>query len=558
MINLNFENPLIYNDILYMCSSNNGSDLFRSRKVKVIYMSTARYRFVPTFDEEEEPYYCSLGQKRYYPKEVEDYISKHSSSLSFDQKVSIYDRCHNGFLAVIHTICFLCKMEPNNPSFTKDVKEAANMLCRQFNSPEIYPECSNSLTPEDFKFKPNSSRAIVTEDMLVEAFRRYAPNSKLFRLYNPSRKTVDAEIVPPTPTTPEPPEQFNVVLDDDSDKVVVDAVVDIDNTEIPIESPVAHFKKGDSKNNPNLVDVIIEVKEEPEEEQVREEPKEEKKEQKKDQPKDNKPKDKKDDNKQKQDKSETKDKRKPDNTAKNNVTFTSTTKTKKPTDGQLAKFKAQYDSLLSKLGLRWELLKITDDDMLTLRIFDSSNPLVYNDHIVDPNLIVGDGNYYILTRILPIEKCGFIPVHPSEINILMRKFANMSQVYILNDYENQAARSHLFVNENLYYTFDFSYIGSKLSSMKETAPADFEKFGKKLTSIVNVINANNCAGRYRINKFKSIDDFEVVSDKNVKYPHMDPMQSKVTNVSIVISGDDMKVTFADNSTKEYTIQYGQM
>jgi len=137
-------------------------------------------------DEEGQAYYASMGQKRYYPQEVEDYISNNRKSLSFDQRVEIYNRCQDGFLAVIHTLFYMRGIEPRNSLFTDGLKKACNMLCKQFGSPEMYPELSDNLKPEDYKFTPDGHRPIVTDDMIEEAFRRYAPRSKRFKINKPT------------------------------------------------------------------------------------------------------------------------------------------------------------------------------------------------------------------------------------------------------------------------------------------------------------------------------------------------------------------------------------
>lgn len=179
-----------------------------------------------------------------------------------------------------------------------------------------------------------------------------------------------------------------------------------------------------------------------------------------------------------------------------------------------------------------------------------SNNLGYWKYTIDPGCLLGRGISIIGNT--PAGTTQYVNIKHTEI---VKKILD-DPLYILSPEEVQIARSDMFMNERIYCSIDMSDMNNYFDKLSED---EYNKLGKKLSYIINIdiILVSGNLPRMRFGKFNSIDDFELVSDKDC----LSPIYNITSNIlfpelKIVVKGDQITVYIGQNST-EYKIEnYG--
>lgn len=175
--------------------------------------------------------------------------------------------------------------------------------------------------------------------------------------------------------------------------------------------------------------------------------------------------------------------------------------------------------------------------------------------LIDPNIVMGCGKYYVLCKI-PNNDTIFVSCENQDI--LNKVFDN--PFYILTPDEIQKVIYKYFRNMNIYKYLDMSYT----DEMGELSDEDFQKLGKKITYILSqVMNQSNGVDlpRFRINYWNGIDDFLMISDPSV----ISPMAYDGTTSSTIceglmyeVKGDDIIQRFMGTEITFHIDKYGDM
>lgn len=176
-------------------------------------------------------------------------------------------------------------------------------------------------------------------------------------------------------------------------------------------------------------------------------------------------------------------------------------------------------------------------------------------YTIDPGIVMGKDKFYILGKI-PGDTIFVSVDHKSIVrNILESKF------YTLYPNEIQEVAMDYFHNNNIYRYMDMSNTGF-LNNLDQDS---YQKLGKKLTFIINQLKSLNDGitdiPRFRFDKFKSVDEFSIISDDKTKSPLKDTNEtSSVINsgLKFEVSGDNVTQKLNDLSINYKIDKYGEI
>lgn len=171
---------------------------------------------------------------------------------------------------------------------------------------------------------------------------------------------------------------------------------------------------------------------------------------------------------------------------------------------------------------------------------------------IDPDVAVGNGymvlgNYVTGNPVMPLDT---IPVHSSEKEILKKVLENPT--YVLTPEEIQRCMSHMFTNQKIYSIVDMSNMSNRLSKLSED---EFRKLGQKFTYIINSLSQNEM-GRLRVNSWKSIDKFTMISDEKCKSPFPGTTLVNYSGVEVSVDKDTVTIKFQGIPRVEKIENYG--
>ena len=156
---------------------------------------------------------------------------------------------------------------------------------------------------------------------------------------------------------------------------------------------------------------------------------------------------------------------------------------------------------------------------------------ITNSVYVDPGVIIGNG--YNMFCNIPGDT---ILVNFKHKEIIKKTILDPS--YILSVDEIKEVQKDMFMNESIYYRIDMANMSSIMKKIK--TKEDLMKFGKKLSAICS-INFGQFGlphdPRLRINTFKSIDEFTLVSDEKT----FSPLVDRGATASQIVHGMELKV-----------------
>lgn len=188
-------------------------------------------------------------------------------------------------------------------------------------------------------------------------------------------------------------------------------------------------------------------------------------------------------------------------------------------------------------------------DMVMLCVKDG---IVTNEHMIDPGIVMGLDKFGIIARYA--NDSIFVPVTMTDI--VQKVIEN--PMYNLTVEEYQRVIDGYFRNMNIYRYIDMSNTGKLADWSKE----DFQKLGKKLTFIINLMkkqtDPNTDAPRLRFNLLNSVDDFMLISDPSVKSPITDTSQVVVEGLMYICNGDDIQQKIKDHTIDYHIDKYGDM
>ena len=189
-------------------------------------------------------------------------------------------------------------------------------------------------------------------------------------------------------------------------------------------------------------------------------------------------------------------------------------------------------NLLDDKAAKYQFNRVNDVVELVI-----TRPNRLDSYIIDPGIIVGLGYCILCNYVMPngMMDTIFVSIENTEI---MRKVLKDSN-YVLAPEEIQIVREPMFTNEKVYYMLDMS---RGMEVAEKMTPEEYQRFGKKLTFIMNLTWTNNIP-RMRIKKFISVDNFILTSDDKCKSPFA------TTNTTSPFIDDGLLITVkGDNVT----------
>lgn len=171
---------------------------------------------------------------------------------------------------------------------------------------------------------------------------------------------------------------------------------------------------------------------------------------------------------------------------------------------------------------------------------------------IDPGLCIGNG--YNVVGNIPGNTPGTldtIMVHYTEDTILNKIFNN--PMYVLSPDEIARCMSHMFLNQNIYQWIDMSNMKGRLEKLTKD---EFKKLGKKFSFIINSVNDEDKA-RLRVNYWRSIDEFSLISDNKCKSPFPGNTCEIINGLEVNVKNDTIGVTLPSKIYESYEIDdYG--
>lgn len=174
---------------------------------------------------------------------------------------------------------------------------------------------------------------------------------------------------------------------------------------------------------------------------------------------------------------------------------------------------------------------------------------------IDPGLIMGGGKIYVMAKI----PGDFVFVDTDHHSIIKKLLTN--NLYELNPDEYQEVISKLFRNLNHYKFIDLH----NTSFMSKLSEEDFQKLGKKLTFVMSNVSDERpgmILPRFRITNWKSVDDFDMISDNKVISPMAQDGETlglPELGLKVQVRKDTMIEYKNDQKVSEYTVeQYANM
>lgn len=216
------------------------------------------------------------------------------------------------------------------------------------------------------------------------------------------------------------------------------------------------------------------------------------------------------------------------------------------------------EPILNEMGIQ-RTYQMMPNGLVQLTIIETQThaPMMYT---IDPGIVMGRGKASILMTIsYPLGDTVFVDV--TDNKELVKKMLG-SPWAILTEEETQKVILTQFKNQEIYRYFDLS----STEFLNKLSGEEFEKFGKKLTFIINtmkkqIADQQTDCPRLRFNHFKSIDDFIVISDKFTVSPLADigcTTPAMLEGLMYICEGDKITQKLRDQMV-EFTIEkYGEM
>ena len=217
-------------------------------------------------------------------------------------------------------------------------------------------------------------------------------------------------------------------------------------------------------------------------------------------------------------------------------------------------FKKLEKAFLPYLNGRKHQYTLIPDNGL-IRLYYDNDRIPNGMLTIDPGLVMGCGKLYVMAKI----PGDFVFVDTDHHDIISKLFEN--NMYELTDEEYQLVLSGLFRNTNHYTWIDLS----NTSFMGKLSEEQFQKLGKKFTFVLSKI-AEERPGmelpRLRITNWKSIDNFDMISDDKVISPLSREGDTKglpELGLKVQVRKDAMIEYKNDQKVSEYTVaEYGVM
>ena len=191
-----------------------------------------------------------------------------------------------------------------------------------------------------------------------------------------------------------------------------------------------------------------------------------------------------------------------------------------------------------------------DGDLYNLYITRDPRYTIEDIYVIDNGKVMGRDKIYILANVPNDTVFVSVDDHEDIVkNVLANKF------YILNPNEFQQVIEDYFNNLTLYSYIDMSNTGF----LNKLSKDDFIKLGKKLTFIINKVKEQTKTSqppRFRFKKWKSVNDFSIVSDGKVISPLENTGETSaviVDGLTFIVKGDKITQKLKDGSI-EYTIE----
>lgn len=195
-------------------------------------------------------------------------------------------------------------------------------------------------------------------------------------------------------------------------------------------------------------------------------------------------------------------------------------------------------------------------DLISLYLIRENN--IEERYTIDPGIVMGVGEFYVLANVNfgngDIDTIFVSTKHDS----IIRNIFNIP-FYYLNQNEVQEVILDYFRNMELYKYIDMS--GTEF--LRDLTKDDFQKLGKKLTFIISKVIEQSSYGvpRFRFNYWKSIDDFMLVSDNDVKSSLKETGETSpiiCEGLIYQVNGDDVVQTYKTTRIEYHIDKYGEM
>lgn len=213
---------------------------------------------------------------------------------------------------------------------------------------------------------------------------------------------------------------------------------------------------------------------------------------------------------------------------------------------EFEKLENHFSKYLTNVNYRYD----KSGDLYNLYITRSEEYGIEDNYIIDDGKVMGLGKIYVLANIPGDTIFVSVDDHEDIVrNVLATKF------YVLNPNEIQQVIEDYFNNLAVYSYIDMS----NTSFLNDISKKDFVKLGKKLTFIVNKVKELSKTSeypRFRFKKWKSVDDFSIVSDGKVISPLEHTGETSgviVDGLTYTVKGDKVTQKLKDGSI-EYTIE----
>lgn len=217
-------------------------------------------------------------------------------------------------------------------------------------------------------------------------------------------------------------------------------------------------------------------------------------------------------------------------------------------------FKKLEKAFLPYLNDRKHQYTLIDNGLI--RLYYDNGKIPNGMLVIDPGLVMGCGKIYVMAK---IPGGDFVFVDTDHQDIISKLFGN--NMYELTDEEYQLVLSGLFRNTSHYTWLDLS----NTSFMGKLSEEEFQKLGKKFTFVLSKITEERPGmelPRFRITNWKSIDNFDMISDDKVISPlsrEGDTRGLPELGLKVQVRKDTMIEYKNDQKVSEYTVtEYGAM